>query len=258
MISSFQHGPVRELRLNRPPVNALSPELMTALTEGVQAAVRDGTRAIVLSGSPGRFSAGLDLPLLLTLDRAGMADLLHLLYGLFSALACSPIPVAAAITGHAPAGGTVVPLFCDWRVMAEGDWKLGLNEVAVGLVLPPVIHHALRLIVGARQAERLTVSGILISPAEAARIGLVDELVPPDHVISRAIAWCQSLLAVPAQAMADTRAQARAELMGLFQKSFDREIDDLMTMWWRPETQGALKATLEALAKRKESSAAKS
>lgn len=258
MINAVQHGPILELQLSRPPVNALSPDLLSALATALRAAAKDGARAIVLSGTPGRFSGGLDLPLLLTLDRAGMADLLHKLYGLFGALACSTIPVAAAITGHAPAGGTVVPLFCDWRVMAEGDWKLGLNEVAVGLTLPPVIHHALRLVVGPRQAERLAVTGVLISPTDAARIGLVDELVPVDRVVPRALEWCDALLAMPPGAMSDTHRQARAELVGLFQDNLDQEIDELLTMWWRPETQTALKAVLERLAKRKQSSAGNS
>ena len=83
------------------------------------------------------------------------------------ALACSSIPIAAAINGHGPAGGTVLALFCDWRGMAEGDWKMGFNEVQVGIPLPPVILSALRRQVGARQAERLGAGGLVISTAEA-------------------------------------------------------------------------------------------
>lgn len=257
MITTIQHGPVCELRLSRPPVNALSPDLIAALTESVKSAPKQGARAIVLSGTPGRFSGGLDLPLLLTLDRAGMADLLRGLYGLLGTLACSPIPIVAAITGHAPAGGTVLTLFCDWRIVAEGDWKLGVNEVAVGLTLPPVLHQALALIVGRRQAERLAVTAVLIGPAEAARIGLVDEIVPAPEVVPRAIEQCQSLLALPPQTMSETRAEARKDFTALFANSFDKEIDELLTMWWRPETQTALRAILEQLSKRKQSSAAR-
>ena len=132
MILTFDHGAVRELRLNRPPANALSPELIVALRRSVESAPNDGVRALVLSGAPGRFCAGLDVPLLLTFDRPAMASLWRELYALMRALACSPIPIAAAITGHAPAGGTVLPLFCDWRVIADGDFKMGLNEVQVG------------------------------------------------------------------------------------------------------------------------------
>ncbi len=258
MITSLQHGSVCELRLNRPPVNALSPDLILALTEYVLSAVKDGSRAIILSGSSGRFSGGLDLPLLMTMDRSEMADLLRGLYGLLGALACSAVPTVAAITGHAPAGGVVLSLFCDWRVMAEGDWKIGLNEVAVGLTLPPVIHNALELVVGHRQAERLAVTGALIGPDEALRYGLVDETVPLDEVVPRALERCQTFLSLPAQAMSDTRAQARAPLTALFKKSLNQEIEELLAMWWRPETQTALRAVLDQLAKRKQTSAAKS
>lgn len=167
MIQTIEHGALRELRLDRPPVNALSGELIVALRKAIQAAPGDGARAVILSGAPGRFSGGLDVPLLLGLDRAAMASLWREFYALLGAIAASPIPIVAAITGHAPAGGTVLALFCDWRIMAEGDYKIGLNEVQVGIPLPPVILAGLRRLIGPRQAERLAVSGGLFSPQEA-------------------------------------------------------------------------------------------
>ena len=69
MILTIEHGPIRELRLHRPPANALSPELITALQRAVESSTHDDVRALVLSGSPRFFSGGLDVPLLLTLDR---------------------------------------------------------------------------------------------------------------------------------------------------------------------------------------------
>src|SRR5580704_6251140 len=194
-IVTTNHGAVRELQLNRLPANALSLGLIRALKEAVEAAPEDGARALVLSGLPGMFSAGLDVPLLVTLDRPAIAQVWRDFYSLLRALACSSIPVAAAINGHGPAGGTVLALFCDWRGMAEGNWKMGFNEVQVGIPLPPVILASLRRQVGARQAERLGTGGLVISGSEAGRIGLVDELVPLDRVVDRAIEWCRSLLA---------------------------------------------------------------
>ena len=73
MITTTNHGAVRVLQLNRPPANALSPELIVALKDAIEAAPAEGARALVLSGLPGMFSAGLDVPLLVTLDRAAMA-----------------------------------------------------------------------------------------------------------------------------------------------------------------------------------------
>src|SRR5271168_2572350 len=138
MILTIDHGPIRELRLDRPPVNALTGELILALRQAIEAAPRQGVKALILSGSPGRFSAGLDVPLLLNCDRSAIAELWRGLYSLLRALAGSSVPIAAAITGHAPAGGTVPPMFCDWRVMAAGEFKMGLNEVQVGIPLPAV------------------------------------------------------------------------------------------------------------------------
>ena len=168
-IVTTNHGAVRELQLNRPPANALSPGLIRALKEAVEAAPEDGARALVLSGLPGMFSAGLDVPLLVTLDRPAIAQVWRDFYSLMRALACSSIPVAAAINGHGPAGGTVLALFCDWRGMAEGNWKMGFNEVQVGIPLPPVILASLRRQVGARQAERLGTGGLVISGSEAGK-----------------------------------------------------------------------------------------
>jgi Delta3-Delta2-enoyl-CoA isomerase len=251
MILTIDHGAVRELQLNRPPANALSPELIVALKRAVESAPQDGARALVLSGMPGRFSAGLDIPLLLTLDRSVIAALWREFYALLRALALSPIPIAAAITGHATAGGTVLPIFCDCRVAAQGDWKLGLNEVQVGLPLPPVIFSGLKGLIGARQAERLGVGGLLISPDEAARIGLVDEVVPLDQVVNRAIEWSRSLLALPVDAMATTRRFARADLFELFAEPFDLELEQVNATWWSPEAQTTLRVLVDRLTRKK-------
>ncbi|MBZ5722239.1 MAG: enoyl-CoA hydratase/isomerase family protein [Acidobacteriia bacterium] len=253
MIQTIEHGPVRELRLDRPPANALSPELIVALRQAVEVAPREGARALVLSGAPRRFSGGLDVPLLLTLDRRAMDAVWRDFYGLLRALAASTVPIAAAITGHAPAGGTVLALFCDWRIVAAGDWAIGLNEVQVGLPLPPVIYRALQRLVGPRQAGRLALEGVLISPVEAASIGLVDEVVPPDQVVESAVAWCQKLLAVPQGALALTRREARAELVGFFGSDLSSELQEVSAAWWADETQRVLRGLVERLAQKKSS-----
>jgi Delta3-Delta2-enoyl-CoA isomerase len=251
MILKHEHGAVRQLQLNRPPANALSPQLFNALRQEVESAPQQGVRALVLSGSPGMFSAGLDVPLLLTLDRPAMAQAWRDFYALLRALATSSVPIAVAITGHAPAGGAVLSIFCDWRVAQEGDWKIGLNEVRVGLILPPVILSALQRLVGLRQAERLAVSGLLVSPLEAARIGLVDEVVPADQVVQRAVAWCQSLLALPPAAMSSTREKARADLAAIFARDMASELNLVTDYWWGEETQSALRKLVEQLASKR-------
>ena len=250
MIQTIEHGAVRELRLNRPPVNALSPELILALRQAIHAAAGDGVRALILSGAPGRFSGGLDVPLLLTLDRTAMAALWRDFYALLGAIASSPIPIAAAITGHAPAGGTVLALFCDWRVMAEGDYKIGLNEAQVGIPIPPVIWAGARRLLGMRIAERLAVSGALLASREALAVGLVDEVVPLGQVVERSLAWCERLLTLPPQAMAGTRRLARADLVSVFEADLNPELERVVAGWWSPEAQATLRALVERLGKK--------
>lgn len=251
MITTIDHGPIRELRLSRPPANALNPELIAALGEAVAAAPEEGARALVLSGSPGRFSGGLDIPALIELDHETIRDTWESFYRLMYGLAASPIPVAAAITGHSPAGGAVLAIFCDYRVMAEGNFIIGLNEVQVGLPLPEAILRAFVRLVGPHQAERLSVTGELIQAAEALRIGLVDELVAPDHVVPRAVEWCQKLLTVPPQAMAHTRQRARADLVRIVGDGLAGEIGPLVDLWFSEETQGSMRALVERLAAKK-------
>jgi Delta3-Delta2-enoyl-CoA isomerase len=252
MIVPTDHGPVRELRLDRPPANALDPALIAALADAVAAAPAAGVRGLVLSGAPGRFSGGLDVPYLLTLDRAGIVDLWHRFYALLRTLAASPVPVVAAITGHSPAGGAVLSLCCDLRVMAEGDYRIGLNEVQVGIPMPPALLGALTRLVGEGAAERLVVSGRLVTAAEAARLGLVDELAPLERVVERAVAECHALLALPPAALARTRALARAGLVRLFDDGGERELAAIVDAWFSAETQAALHALVERLAKKKE------
>jgi enoyl-CoA hydratase/carnithine racemase len=249
MIQAVEHGAIRELRLDRPPVNALSPDLIVALRNAIQSAPREGARAVIISGAPGRFSGGLDVPLLLGLDRPAMATLWRDFYALLGAIAASPIPIVAAITGHAPAGGTVLALFCDYRIMAQGDYKIGLNEVQVGIPVPPVILAGLRRLVGPRLGERLAVGGGLFSPQEALSVGLVDELTALDRVVERARAWCERLLALPPSAVAGTRRLARADLATIFEADLEPELQRVIEGWWSPETQRTLRALATRLGK---------
>ena len=235
-----------ELRLARPPVNALNPELLGALREAIELAPREGARGILLSGSPGIFSAGLDVPYLLTLDRAS----LHAAWGDFfaacTALATAPVPVACAIGGHSPAGGAVLSLYCDYRVMAEGAFRIGLNEVQVGLVVPESIQYALRRVIGPWRAERLLVAGTMIDAAEALRIGMVDELAPPEQVVAAAQRWLQGTLALPRSAMLTTRQLARADLHASIDPA-KLDLSRFVDAWFSEETQQVLTALVAKL-----------
>lgn len=247
MIEHFEHGHVLELRLARPPVNAISPDLANSLLAALNSAFGQGYRALILSGQPGMFSGGLDVPVLLGLDRAGITAFWNDFFQLMATLARSPIPVVAAITGHSPAGGAVLGIFCDYRVMAEGNFKIGLNEVQVGLAVPEVIQLAFKRLLGAHRAERMMVAGAMIDSAEALRVGLVDELAAVDQVIPRALAWCQQHLGLPHLAMSATRRFARRDLADLMGDANRFPSADFADAWFGEETQTTLKALVAKL-----------
>lgn len=251
MIERLEHDDVLELRLARPPANALNLELMDALLESVREAQDGPAKALVLSGREGLFSGGLDVPDLLGRSRAELAALWTSFFELMHALAASPVPVGAALTGHAPAGGCVLALFCDRRVLAEGKYRIGLNEVQVGLRMPRPILSAAQHVVGLRQAERLVTSAELVSADEALAIGLVDELAPLEEVVPRTVAWAQRMGALPPLALQGTRALARADLMRAFDDEHQEELEPFLDEWFSDETQGAMQALVEALAAKK-------
>ena len=247
MLDIIRHDSITELRLARPPVNALDPGLVRALRAAVEEAPAQGARGLVLSGAPGLFSAGLDVPALLPLGREAFRAFWNDFFELCAALARSPVPVVAAITGHAPAGGAVLAILCDYRVMARGAFRIGLNEVQVGLSVPDCIQAALRRLVGVYRAERIMVAGAMLDAGQADAIGLVDELVDADAVVARARSWLGELLAFPPAAMSATRRLARADLASVFADPSALPVDEFLDGWFAPEAQSVLHALVAKL-----------
>ena len=145
----------------------------------------------------------------------------------------------------------MLAIFCDWRVMADGPFAIGLNEVQVGIPLPPALYGALARVVGRRNAERLAVAGALLPADEALRVGLVDELAPPREVVERALGWCRRLLELPRGPMLTTRARARSDLRALTRAGDASEVEGLVDDWFSDETQEALAALVARLRAKK-------
>jgi enoyl-CoA hydratase/carnithine racemase len=251
MLKIHDHGGIRELQMARPPANALNSGLVRELRTAIEAAPEAGVRAIVLSGMPGMYSGGLDVPELLGLDRAAMGHFWQDFFRLLQSIAVSPLPIAAAITGHSPAGGAVLAIFCDVRIAAQGKFKMGLNEVQVGLPVPRVILAALVRLVGERQAEHLAVHGLLVSPEEALQAGLVDRVVAQEEVIPEALAWCRGVIALPSLAMQETRNALRADFKTLFDTLGPVTGEEMTRVWFSAESQSVLRALVEKLAAKK-------
>ena len=255
LVEIIAHGAIRELRLARTPVNALNTDLCRALIAALNAAMADGVHGIVLSGNEKVFSAGLDVPHLMSHgeDRHALLDSWQAFFGVARTLAESRVPVVAALTGHSPAGGCVLALCCDYRIMARSPdparpFAIGLNETQVGLVAPEGIQQLMRRVVGIYRAERLLVSGELVPADRALEIGLIDELVAGNEVVPRAVAWLQQLLQLPSHPMLQTRAIARADLVAALHPD-NIQMDRFIEAWYSPDTQTALRALVAKLGK---------
>lgn len=250
MLQKTDHGRVRELRLARPPANAINLEFVQVLTDALLEAGREAD-AVVVSGQPGMFSAGLDLPEMLNFDRDQLSRFWQSFLELLKTIATMPVPTAFAMTGHAPAGGIVMALYGDYRIMPRGNFKTGLNEVQVGLVVSSPIHAALARTIGPHIAERILVAGEMMNSERALEIGLVDELVDdPESTITRALEWCEQHLSFPSSAMLTTRAMARADLHRLFEDRSEYGVEGFVDIWFSESTRKALTAVVDRIKKR--------
>lgn len=249
MLERIAHDTFLEIRLARPPVNALDSALLRALADAFDPAALQGVDGVVLSGGPKAFSGGLDVPHLLALDRAGLTAVWSQFFTAARAVAHCAVPVAAAINGHSPAGGCVLALCCDYRVMARGDYRIGLNETQVGLAAPDAIQALLRRVTGPHRAERLLVAGAMVDAERALAYGIVDELAEIEQVPMRALNWLRELSNLPREAMLETRKIARADIHTALGAFGDDELDGFIDRWYVESTQSALRALVAKLGK---------
>lgn len=250
MIETIQHGQVAEIHFNNPPANAMGLEFLASLREAITALPETGAKAAYLTGKQGLFSAGLDVPNLVKLDRNGIRELWNQLFGLMWEMISSPVPLVAAIAGHAPAGGCVMSICCDYRIMAsEEKYRIGISEVSVGIPLPPVIYQVMAHILGDHHAGRLCNTGALVSPQQAYHLGLVDQLEPLENVNEAAKKYAEMLASLSPFAYAETRNANRSDLLYAAPLPNAVEVEIEVEHWFHEETQANLSALVAKLGK---------
>ncbi len=247
MLETVQHDEILEIRLARPPANALDTGLLRALDGALREAEAGGAAGVVLSGRPGLFTGGLDLPFLIGLSREEILEPFTAFFELLATAARLEIPLAAAITGHSPAGGAVIAQFCDLRVMAWGEFLIGFSEAQIGVVMPRSLVQVIALRLGWATMADLVVSGRLVGPEEALELGIVDGLAEPEQVVETAVARLGKLLSVPREAMLETRRRVRRPLVEAMATGIEEDTASFVDWWFHPETQAALKAAVARL-----------
>lgn len=188
---------VTVLTMDRPPVNALDLPAVLGLVDRLPALAAEA-RPLVLTGAGRAFSAGLDLRALATYDEVQRTELFEAIEALAMGLHRLPRPVVAAVNGHAMAGGLLLTLCSDLRIAtADPTAKFGLPAVRAGVPYPPGIVDVLKQELSGPAARRLLLGGWTIGSSEALALGLVDERVPTEEVLPRAVAVAAELGALP-------------------------------------------------------------
>jgi len=225
-------GDVALITMDDGKANALSHAIIDTLNETLDRAEKEA-RAVVLAGRPGLFCAGFDLGPM-TEGAASARALVKAGSELNMRLILHPQPVVAACTGHALAAGSLLLLSVDTRIGAHGKFKIGLNEVAIGLRLPvfavELAHDRLceRHIVGA------TVEARLYSPERACEVGFLDRVVPADDTIEAALNEARTLSKLNLKALADTKRVLRGPMVERVKATLDDDLANLDISEVRP------------------------
>jgi len=241
MIKSDINGDIGIISIDRPPVNAINPELVSSLSQALDSfKFNDKINGVILQGRDGIFSAGLDITHLFPKDREYIdsfwKDFSTLLLNMFS----FPKPLYSSISGHCPAGGTVMVIMSDYRIMSKGKYVIGLNEVDVGLTVPYGIGMVFQYVAGNRNAEELLLKAKLISPDEALRVGLVDELCPPETLLDTTLERIAVASDLYSPQQTKTKQILREQTLNIVQQNFDRDAQLILDSWFSESGQQRL------------------
>jgi enoyl-CoA hydratase len=246
------HDNVRVLRLAHGKASALDTELLGALELALRDALAAPERALVLTGSGKIFSAGVDLPRVLretapTGDGGGayLERFLPLLDRVCIALYSFDKPVVAAINGHAIAGGCVLACACDRRV-SHASARFGVPELKVGVPFPLPALELARAPLAPGEVERLVLGGLQIGGEEARRVGWVDELVPAEQVLPRALELARELGALPPRAFALNKRMLRRAVLERIERDQPKVAERVLEVWRSPAARAAIERFVQA------------
>lgn len=239
------------VQLDRGTSNALNLEMFQELIQVFEALQQDNeVKGVVLAGKGNFFSAGLDVIELYNYDEAKIELLFEALFKTMKTLISFSKPLVAAVNGHAPAGGCILAICADYRIMAEGKFRIGLNEVPVGIIMPPFIFETYAYWLGKGKAAKFVLEGKLCSTEEALNAGLVDEVLPQEEVLAASIEKVKFYTKFSANTWSKSKLNMRKSLIAGF-ASFDKQVkQDLLAQWWSDETRGILGALVERLTKK--------
>lgn len=236
--------------LNRGKSNPVNAEMVQELYDLVQNVEKDeNVSGMVITGKENFFSAGLDLIEVYDYNEEKSRSFWKDFMALQSAMVAFKKPMVAAISGHSPAGGCVLALCCDYRVMAEGKFIIGLNEIPVGIIVPDGIFHLYAFWLGYRKAYQFLLEGKLLTVEEAFEHGLIDELSTPESVISTAERKVRTYLQHNPVTWRESKLNLRKELIAKVCADQSTTLNAILKQWWSPDTRSIVKTIIQNLKK---------
>jgi enoyl-CoA hydratase len=236
MIEFDKQGVVSVLRMAHGKANALNLEFVRALSDALDELERSDARAGIITSAGKVFGAGVDLPALLEGGPEYVRRFVPIMLRSFERLATFPRPLVAAINGHAIAGGAILMLACDQRILARGPARIGLTEILVGVVFPAWALEIARWATPQQHFSTLICTGRTWPPEEALAHGLVDELVEPERLLERATAVAEEFAAIPTATFTATKLSVRRPMIESAQRQAALTDAKLLEHWCSPET----------------------
>ncbi|XP_013876930.1 enoyl-CoA delta isomerase 1, mitochondrial [Austrofundulus limnaeus] len=245
---------VAVMHMQSPPVNSLSLDFLTEFCISVEKLEMDkGCRGLIItSGQPKVFSAGLDILEMYGKSPEHYAEFWKAVQEMWLKLYSSNMVTVAAINGSSPAGGCLVALTCDYRIMADNPrYSIGLNETQLGIVAPFWFKDTLVNVVGHRNTEISLQLGLLYNPLDALKIGLVDQLVPEDQILAAATQTMSKWLAIPEHARQLTKSMMRLPTVDKLRANREADIQNFVGFVTKESIQKSLRMYMEMLKQRK-------
>ncbi len=251
-ISTSVKDRVAIITLNRGKSNAINHEMVVELSSMLDSIETDeNIGGVIISGRDNFFSAGLDLIELYHYDENQARDFWTLFLGFIGRVVRFKKPIISAINGHSPAGGCVIALACDARIMAEGKYIIGLNEVPVGIIVPNSIFQLYSFWIGKPTAYRSLLEGKLFSPEEALNVGLVDELAKPESILTTAERKLRKYMAFEPNTWQQSKLNLREDLIKISSADQSEDLEKMLNQWWSQSTRAILKSLIDGLQKPK-------
>lgn len=244
MIDVAHRGGVAVVTLRRPPSNAMNLELtedIAALFQGLRQ--DESVRSVVLTGQGKSFCAGVDLKAVPAYGEADQQRMVRAMNCAFYSIYSCPVPVVAAINGHAIAGGLMLALCCDWRIAVNAPFLVGLTEVRVGVPYPVAAMEVVRQELRPEVARRLVLFGQTIASAIAVEAGVFDETASSEALLERALAKADEFAALPRTAFARSKRDLRGKAYAAIEAAM-AGAEPLLRGWLSHETVQAAAAVL--------------